>query len=72
MTLSERLGLPLLRTLDPERAHGLALAALRAGLGPRPPPGDDPAPRHNPRRPRSPHPIGLAAGFDKNAPPSPP
>jgi dihydroorotate dehydrogenase len=35
MSLAERLALPFLRTLDPERAHGLALAALGAGLGPR-------------------------------------
>jgi len=28
MSLVERLALSVLRTLDPERAHGLALAAL--------------------------------------------
>ena len=67
MTLTERLGLPVLRILDPERAHGLALAALRAGLGP------DRAPVTTPRLATTlagldlPNPLGLAAGMDKNA-----
>ena len=30
----ERLGLAVMHRLDPERAHGLAIAALRAGLVP--------------------------------------
>lgn len=55
-----------LRRLDPERAHGLAIAALRAGAGPR-------APAADPRLAvtvaglRFANPVGLAAGFDKNA-----
>ena len=32
----EQVGLSLLRRLDPERAHGLALRALRTGLAPLP------------------------------------
>ncbi|HEY7851755.1 MAG TPA: quinone-dependent dihydroorotate dehydrogenase [Caulobacteraceae bacterium] len=56
-----------LRGLDPEDAHTMTIAGLRAGLGPRD------------RSPPTPilattlaglslaHPIGLAAGFDKNA-----
>ena len=61
------LGTVALRCLDPEDAHTLTIAGLRAGLGPR-----DRSP------PTSilatslagldlPNPIGLAAGFDKNA-----
>ena len=33
MSLFERAGLALLHRMDPESAHGLALAALRKGLG---------------------------------------
>ncbi len=59
--------MPFLRRLDAERAHRLAIAALRAGLA------------GSPRIPREPrlvlstlgltfaNPIGLAAGFDKDA-----
>ena len=56
---------PLLFRLEPEQAHRLALAALRAGLHPR-------AGRSDPRlRQRLlgldfPNPIGVAAGLDKN------
>lgn len=66
MTL-DRFGTRLLRQLDPETAHGLAMKALQAGLGPRSGPvtGDrltaDLAGLHLP------NPVGLAAGFDKNA-----
>ena len=67
MTLSERLGLPLLRTLDPERAHGLALAALRAGLGPDRPPVTTPRLATTLAGLALPNPLGLAAGMDKNA-----
>ena len=68
MSLGERLALPLLRRLDPETAHALALAALRAGLGPRARAGDLAAARA-PGSPgsSSPNPLGLAAGLDKNA-----
>jgi dihydroorotate dehydrogenase len=67
VSLAERIGLPLLRRIDPERAHGLALAVLRAGLGP------DIDPVTTPRLATSlagialPNPLGLAAGMDKNA-----
>ncbi len=70
MSLAERAGLALLSRLDPERAHALALTALAArhalGLSPGP----------APPRPRLAgkvwgldvaHPVGIAAGFDKNA-----
>ena len=57
---------PLLFRLDPERAHRLTIAALRAGLGPR---GavDPPGLAVTLAGLALPNPIGLAAGFDKNA-----
>lgn len=58
---------PLLRALDPERAHGLAIKALQRGLVPRPAPVDDPILRTTVWGRDFPNPIGLAAGFDKNA-----
>lgn len=68
MTPLERLGLFALHRLDPERAHDLSLMALSRGLVPlagKPVTSD---------RLRSrvagldlPNPVGLAAGFDKNA-----
>ena len=67
VSLGERLALPLLRRLDPETAHRLALAALRAGLGPRQ--AADASPRLRTRLAglELANPLGLAAGFDKNA-----
>jgi dihydroorotate dehydrogenase len=59
--------LPLLRRLDPERAHDIALRALRAGLGGRVDEEDDPILGITALGRRFANPIGLAAGFDKNA-----
>jgi dihydroorotate dehydrogenase len=56
-----------LRRLDPETAHGLTIRALRAGLGPRQRTPDDPVLRTRLAGLDLPNPIGLAAGFDKNA-----
>jgi dihydroorotate dehydrogenase len=67
MSLGEGLALPLLRCLDPETAHGLALAALRAGLGPRPGPITSPRLATRIAGLELPNPLGLAAGLDKNA-----
>jgi len=67
MTLAERLALAALHKIDPERAHGLSLLALRLGLTP------EPGPYATPRLVTSltgmslPNPVGLAAGYDKNA-----
>lgn len=63
----ERLGLSLLHRLDPERAHGLSLLALRRGLVPLPGPVD--LPRLHTTLAGMPllNPVGLAAGYDKNA-----
>jgi dihydroorotate dehydrogenase len=59
--------MPALRRLDPESAHNLALKALRLGLVGGNTTPDDPilAVRAFGRTLRNP--IGLAAGFDKNA-----
>ena len=59
--------LPLLRRIDPERAHGIALHALRFGLGGRSRDPDDPALAITVLGRRFANPIGLAAGFDKGA-----
>lgn len=61
------LGVPLLRRIDPERAHRLALTGLRLGLvrGDRVP--EDPALAVQALGLRFRSPIGLAAGFDKDA-----
>ncbi|WP_207099804.1 quinone-dependent dihydroorotate dehydrogenase [Paracoccus shandongensis] len=68
MTLVEKIGLAALHRLDPERAHDLSIRALASGLVPLPG-----APVTSDRlRTRLagldlPNPVGLAAGYDKNA-----
>ena len=59
--------LPLLRAADPERAHALALRALRCGLAGRDTTPDDPRLAVQALGLRFANPIGLAAGFDKDA-----
>ena len=66
MSLAYALARPLLFALDAERAHGLTVAALRTGLGPRAP-LPDPILRTRLAGLDLPSPLGLAAGFDKNA-----
>ena len=58
---------PLLRRLDPETAHGLAIFALKHGLVPRPKPFEDSRLRQTLWGLDFANPVGLAAGFDKNA-----
>jgi dihydroorotate dehydrogenase len=58
--------LPLLRRLDPETAHGLALAVLRSGLAGTDRRPDDPAIGVSALGLSFANPIGLAAGFDKD------
>jgi dihydroorotate dehydrogenase len=58
---------PALRLLDAETAHGLALNALRSGLVRAASGRDDPALQVRALGCLFPNPIGLAAGFDKNA-----
>ncbi|MDZ7710739.1 MAG: quinone-dependent dihydroorotate dehydrogenase [Roseovarius sp.] len=67
MIALERLGLGLLHRLDPETAHSLALHALRMGLAPAPGPVTSPRLRVDLAGMALPNPVGLAAGFDKNA-----
>ncbi|WP_102106960.1 quinone-dependent dihydroorotate dehydrogenase [Oceaniglobus roseus] len=67
MSALERLGLAALHRLDPEVAHGLALKALRAGLAPAPGPVTSERLKTTLAGLRLPNPVGLAAGFDKNA-----
>jgi len=59
--------MPLLRRMDPEEAHNLALGALGWGLGGHDRSPDDPRLHVNAMGLRFRNPIGLAAGFDKDA-----
>jgi len=59
--------IPLLRRLDAETAHRLALNALHVGLGGRDDTPDDPALAVSALGLTFRNPIGLAAGFDKDA-----
>lgn len=58
---------PFLLRLDPETAHEWTLRALETGLVPSAPPLDDPLLAVKLFGRRLAHPVGLAAGFDKNA-----
>lgn len=63
----EALGLRALHRIDPEAAHGLAIRALRAGLTPRPGPVTSDRLATTLAGMALANPVGLAAGFDKNA-----
>ena len=67
MTLWERAGLALLHRLDPEVAHGLSLRALQLGLVPLPGPFTSARLNTEVAGLRLANPVGLAAGYDKNA-----
>jgi dihydroorotate dehydrogenase len=58
---------PLLQALDPEDAHRLTVRALALGLAPRRGALPDPMLRSRVFGLDFPNPLGLAAGFDKNA-----
>ncbi|MDH3703390.1 MAG: quinone-dependent dihydroorotate dehydrogenase [Alphaproteobacteria bacterium] len=62
-----RLTLPLLRCVDPERAHRVTLWGLRHGLAPVQREPDDPILASRVWGLEFPNPVGLCAGFDKNA-----
>ncbi len=62
-----RLVRAVLGRLDPETAHGLTLWALRHGLGPARAVADDPVLAVRLWGRDFANPLGLAAGFDKNA-----
>ncbi len=61
------LATPLLRLLPPEAAHRASISALRAGIAPAPPEPDPPSLGIALWGWQFPNPIGLAAGYDKNA-----
>lgn len=67
MNLLEKIGLAALHKTDPERAHGLSIKALKAGLVPLPGPVTSPRLATKLAGLSLPNPVGLAAGFDKNA-----
>lgn len=67
MSMIESLGMALMRRMDPEAAHGLALKALGMGLAPLPGPVSSDRLRTVLAGLELPNPVGLAAGFDKNA-----
>lgn len=66
-TMLEQLGLKALHQIDPETAHGLALAALRTPFVAQPGPVSTERLRTSLAGMELPNPVGLAAGFDKNA-----
>ncbi|AMY70642.1 quinone-dependent dihydroorotate dehydrogenase [Frigidibacter mobilis] len=67
MTPLERLGLLALHRMDPEAAHALSIRALNAGLAPTPGPVTGTRLATDLAGLALPNPVGLAAGFDKNA-----
>ena len=67
MKLTEKLALKALHQVDPELAHGLSIKALTAGLTPAPGPVTSPRLTCEIAGIALPNPVGLAAGFDKNA-----
>ena len=63
--LFERLAAPFLRTLSPENAHALTVRMLK--FAPLPPASDDKRLAIRVFGLNFPNPVGMAAGFDKNA-----
>jgi len=66
-TLWELLGRPALFALDPETAHALSIAALKWGLKPGGRPDADSRLGVSVAGLDFPNPLGMAAGYDKNA-----
>jgi dihydroorotate dehydrogenase len=67
MNMIERIGLAALRMFDPEMAHGLAIRALHTPFAPLPGPITSSRLETKLAGLSLPNPVGLAAGFDKNA-----
>lgn len=67
VSLLEAAGLAALHRMDPETAHGLSLQALRSGLVPLPGLVSTPRLETTLAGLHLPNPVGLAAGYDKNA-----
>lgn len=67
MTLTERAALAILHRCDPETAHGLSIRALQLGLAPLSGLHSTPRLATTLAGLTLPNPLGLAAGYDKNA-----
>lgn len=67
MRALEKLGLKALHLVDPETAHGLAIKALQMGLAHAPSEVTSDRLKTNVAGLSLANPVGLAAGFDKNA-----
>ena len=67
MTPYERFGMWVLHRFDAETAHRLSLMALKAGVAPMPGLHTSPALETKLAGMTLPNPVGLAAGYDKNA-----
>ena len=67
MNLLERIGMPIMYRFDPETAHGLAIKALQLGVAAAPGLVTSPRLRTQVAGLDLANPLGLAAGFDKNA-----
>ena len=67
LKLGLELARPLLLALEPEQAHEVTLKSLEAGLFPHASEPDDPRLAVNLWDLHFPNPIGIAAGFDKDA-----
>lgn len=65
--LIEKAGLALLHNMDPETAHGMSIRALKTGLAPSPGQMTTDRLKTTVAGLALPNPIGLAAGYDKNA-----
>ena len=65
--LVNRIGLMMAARLEPEQAHRLAIRALKAGLVPAAQHGSDPRLAVSIAGLSLANPVGVAAGFDKNA-----
>ncbi|MDD9910082.1 MAG: quinone-dependent dihydroorotate dehydrogenase [Ahrensia sp.] len=63
----QALARPLIFNLDAERAHGASIKALRAGLHPKYRADTDPRLATDIAGLSLPNPLGMAAGYDKNA-----
>lgn len=67
MSLLSTLGRKGLFLFDPETAHGLSIAALKTGIVPACPAKNDPRLAQTLAGLTFPNPLGMAAGYDKNA-----
>ena len=67
MTALERIALAALHRCDPERAHGLSIRALQSGLVPLSGAFTSDRVKTVVAGLNLPNPVGLAAGYDKNA-----